>query len=461
MLTKIIKHLKTYGAAYVIVALHFAGPMSSIAIAVSCVWLFVHFVRRRHVDLYLIFLLLTPSIVFVSTDPGAESVATAATMFDHFNSVVFIGPIALSTRLVFSLALPVRVLLRYKKIRLRALTAVWLSSVALAGIGLAYSVMVGNKNAAGLTVGLRIGLSVGAVLVPRCVLDRESFLGAVDRILLLSMFLLVLGLTGGQWLFIAFGLIPYCWMRFKPRILALIPLAYAMRIIAFRSSTLTGLGIILASLTFMLMVITNPVTNHLLRRKGIMIAWLALPIVLTVFVLQLPASDQFDLTTLKGYAEFKLLGDRKPIWDASLYQIVHASPIVVPAGRVMDVYFGFLGHSVEWFQGSHNIFLLMGQQIGALGMILLSAIIVVMLYKTGQHMRTTEELVLFYCFLAIYIVFGITGNSLVFDGVGAMYWLLIGQLYQTAVATRSDGATRYRREGSTARPVTISSLNVT
>ena len=435
MLTKIVRHLRSYGAAYFLVALHFGGAISGVAIAASCAWLFVHFVRRKRVDLYLIFVLLTPSIVFASTDPGAQDLATAPGIFDHFSSVFFVGPIALSTRLVFSLAILVRVLLRFKQIRLRALTAGWLTAVALASIGLVYSVMIGNKNPAGLTLGLRIALSVGAVLVPRCVRSREEFVVALDRILFLSMLLLVLALTGGHWLFIALGLIPYAWLRLKPRLLALIPLAYALKILALQSSTLTVLGIILVSLTFLALLTTNRLTNQLLRRKPIMIAGLALPILLTIFVLRLPAADRFDLTSIKGYAEFKLLGDRKPIWDASFDQIAHSSAFVVPAGRVMDVYFAFLGRSVEWFQGSHNIFLEMGQQIGALGMILLTVVIVAMLYKTGRRMRTTEKLVLFYCFLAIYIVFGITGNSLVLDGVGAMYWLLVGQLYQTAAVT--------------------------
>ncbi len=413
-----------------------AGRLAGSRLLPACAWLFVHFVRRKRVDLYLIFVLLVPSIVFASTDPGAQDLGTTPGIFDHLSSVFFVGPIALSTRLVFSLAILIRVLLRFKQIHLRALTVGWLTAVALASIGLVYSVLAGNKNPAGLTVGLRIALSVGAVLVPQCVRSREEFLAVLDRILFLSMLLLVLGLTSGHWLFIAFGLIPYAWLRLKPRLLALIPFAYALKIIASQSSTLTGLGIILVSLTFLALLTTNRLTNHLLRRKPIMIAGLALPILLTIFVLRLPAADRFDLTSIKGYAEFKLLGDRKPIWDASFDQIAHSSAFVVPAGRVMDVYFGFRGRSEEWFWGSHNIFLEMGQRIGALGMILLTVVIVVMLYSTGTRMRTTEELTLFYCFLAIYIVFGITGNSLVYDGVGAMYWLLVGQLYQTASAAQ-------------------------
>jgi hypothetical protein len=435
MLTRVVRHMQSYGAAYVLVALHFAGSISTVAIAVSCAWLAVHFVRRRNVDLYLVFVLLTPSIVFVSNDPDAQGLSGASALFDHFNSVVLFGPLALSTRLVLSLMLPVRVLLRYKQVRFRWLTVAWHVAVVLAAIGLVYSVMAGNKNPSGLTVGFRIALSIGAVLVPPCVPDQDEFMAGMDKILAFSMLVLVAGLTNGQWLFIAFGLIPYSWMRFKPRILALVPLAFAARILALQSSTLTGLGIILSSLTSLILIGSNRVTNLLLRRKVIMIAGLALPILLTVYVLSLPPTDRFDLTSLQGYAQFKLLGDRKPVWDASFAQIIHSSPLVVPAGNVMDVYIGFLDQSVEWTSGSHNIFLEIGRQIGALGMILLSVVMIVMLYRTGKRMRTTQQLVLFYCFLSIYVVFGVTGNSLVYDGVGAMYWLLVGQLYQTAAPT--------------------------
>lgn len=444
MLTKIGLHVRSYGAAYSLVALHFGGATSRVAIAVSCVWLFVHFVGRNRVDLYLIFVLLTPSIVFVATDPGAQDLGATPAILEHFTSVVFVGPVALSTRLVFSLAILVRVLLRFKTIHLRALTASWLTAVGLAAVGLIYSVMIGNKNPAGLTVGFRIALSVGAVLVPRCVRSREEFVAGLDRILFVSMLLLVLGLTSGHWLFIAFGLIPYAWLRLKPRLLALFPFAYALKILASQSSTLTVLGIIFVSLTFLALLTTNRLTNHLLRRNPAMIAGLALPILLTIFVLRLPVADRFDpsaadrsdLTSIKDYAEFKLLGDRKPVWDASFDQITGSSMFVIPAGSVMDVYFPSLGLSREWFEGSHNIFLEMGRQIGALGMILLTVVIVAMLYKTGRRMRTTEELVLFYCFLSIYIVFGVTGNSVVYDGVGALYWLLVGQLYQSAAGAQ-------------------------
>jgi O-antigen ligase len=304
-------------------------------------------------------------------------------------------------------------------------------SVFLSIMGLGYAFLAGNKNPAGLTVGFRIAMSVGAVLVPLCVRDREQYNADLDRILFLTMPLLVLGLTVGHWMFIAFGLIPYTWLRFKPRILALIPLAYAVRVMASLSSSLTGLGIILSSLIFLILLGTNRITNYLLRRPAIILVALALPIVLTVFVLRLPPADRFDLTSIQGYAEFKLLGDRKPVWDAS-WDAIMASPAIMPAGSVMSVYFAFLGRTLDWPEGSHNIFLEIGRQIGLVGMVSLTAIMCTMLYRTGRRARDIDELVLFYCFLAIYTVFGITGNSLVYDGVGAFYWLLVGQLYQTS-----------------------------
>lgn len=431
--TKLTRHVRSYGAAYLLVVLHFGGAISAVAIVLSCVWLFAHFVWRRNVDLFLVFVLLVPSIVFVSTDPGAQDVASDLTIFNRFNSVVFVGPIALSTRLAFSLAIVTRVILRWRRIRMRALTAGWLLAVGLASVGLAYSFMAGNKNPSGLTVGLRIALSVGAVLVPRCVRDREDYVDGMDRILFLSMALLVSGLTGGHWLFIAFGLIPYCWMRFKPRILTLVPLVFGLRVLVLGSSTLTVLGIIISSMSFLLLLRTNRLTNNVLRQRWIMGLAIALPILLTVFVLRLPEDDaRFDVSSVQGYAKFKLLGDRKPIWDASFGQMVNSSAFVVPAGTILDVYVPYRGQSLEWFAGSHNIFLETGRQVGLVGMVLLSAVMVVMLYRTGRSARTDDDRVLFYCLLSIYIVFGITGNDLVYDGVGAMYWLLVGQLYQTA-----------------------------
>ncbi len=167
---------------------------------------------------------------------------------------------------------------------------------------------------------------------------------------------------------------------------------------------------------------------YILKNKYIFLALIIFPILFTLYTIQLPIIDAYDTSSFMGYAEFKLLGDRKPVWDAS-YKLIMNSLIITPAGNILEVYLDYRNSWDMWQSGAHNIFLEIGRQIGGLGMILLSLIMLIMLYRTANEVRSKQETVILYCFLSIFLIFGFTGNSLVYDGVGAFYWFLVGQFY--------------------------------
>jgi O-antigen ligase len=372
---------------------------------------------------------LAPSIVFETATKNA-AVETSFNLFNHYNSVVLLGPVALSTRLAFCFAIFFRILLNFKKIRFPALTTAWLVSIFLAVAGLVYAVILGSENSSGLTVGFRIALSMGAVLVAKSVFNKEEYYRGLYKVIFLSVLLLTAGVMGGHWFFITFGFIPYFWLVVRPRILSVIPLFFSFNILLNIGSSVTILGVLFVSILFFIFIQFKFVYSfkYILQNKFIISVLILIPILITLYTLHLNSSGVYDLSSFKGYAEFKLLGDRKPVWDATFSLIKH-SFFIIPAGSSLDVYFDFLNKWKIWESGAHNIFLEIGKQIGGIGMILLSTMLLVMLYRTAKEVRSKHETVILYCFLSIYLIFGLTGNSLVYDGVGAFYWFLLGQFY--------------------------------
>jgi hypothetical protein len=140
-------------------------------------------------------------------------------------------------------------------------------------------------------------------------------------------------------------------------------------------------------------------------------------------VLLLPEFDVANLNTVLGYAEFKILGDRKPVWDQVL-KLTLDHKLFMPAGQMFNVYFSLFDDLTPWPGGAHNIFLELGRQLGLLSMILLSSLIILKLITLKNVLCNVNMLLYFYCFLSIFFVLGFTGNSLIYDGVGTMYWIL-------------------------------------
>jgi len=421
-----------YLIVYFLLLLHFfGGYISNIAILVTSLWVFYYIIFVKEWDLYLIFLLIIPTVVF-STEIVTETFSIKNVVFGNFKNVWIIGPFALSSAFMMALAIPFRLFIDFGASKHKFLTIVWLINLALAIAGLVMAIITGEENPSGLTVGLRIALSLGAILITKSIVDKEAFFTSLDKIILISLILLMLGVMRAHWYFIVYGFVPYVWYRIKPKWLLLIPLIFSVYIfLNLKSSTMTLLGILFISLVFYLLLNWNATMRKILVNKYFRILIIILPILITVYTLSIPKSGgSYDLTTIQGRLEFKFFGDRKPLWEASWDDIWKSSFFIKPGGGHLMVYFDFNKYWQDWTAGSHNIFLEIGRQIGAFSMISFTFLILAILYKAGKYVMSKNDLVLFYCFMAIYLIFGLAGQSLIYDGVGALFWLLFGQMYQ-------------------------------
>lgn len=424
------KQKVSYVLTYCLLILHFiGGNIANLSILITSLWIFYYIIFVRNLDLYLIFLLLIPTIVF-SEQNSLDSFSNNITLFSGFKNVWIIGPFALSSAFMMVLAVPFRCIIELRKTTPKFLTILWLINILMAFGGLIIALFLKTENPSGLTVGFRIALTIGTLLITKTVTDKKTFFESFDKIILVSFLLLILGLLSAHWVFIVFGFIPYFWHRIKPKIFSLVPLVFSFNIFYNLNNTITILGILFVSILSYCIINWSKIMRKLLLNRKFILLIITIPIVITIFTLSLKKSGVYDTSTIKGYAEFKLLGDRKPIWDASWDDIWSSPFFIKPAGGKLIVYFDFLNEWQEWTPGSHNIFLEIGRQISAFSMISFIIIILVSLYRLGKYIESKNDLIVFYCFLSVYLVFGLTGQSLIYNGVGALFWLLLGQFYQ-------------------------------
>lgn len=423
----ILADLNKYGVFYFLILLHLCGGMiANMAIIVSSCYAFYYFSFKKDIDLYVVFLLLYTGIC-MTPNSDAENISNISIgAYALFKNVLIIGPIALSTKLAFSLATPVRALLNFRKSRPYWLVVLWYIIIVFSIIGLFLSFFSGVENKSGLTVGFRIALTMGVVLLPQLVSSKEEFLRQFDKIFILSAVSLALGLMNGHWLFITFGFLPCFWIRFKSFPAKVIFFLCLAKAVMDLGTTVTIASMILLSLIFMVLAKVRVLNQENLKYLSPL--FIFLPVLITIYVILLPTDKMgYDLTSVLGYVEFKLIGDRKPIWDASFSLIKNQNFFIAPSGSLLEVYFDFLDKWFEWPEGSHNIFLEIGRQISGFGMFFFSFLIFKTLFSAYKTLSNKIECYIVLSFTSIYLAFGLSGQSIVYDGVGFMFWLLIAQ----------------------------------
>lgn len=424
---QILADLKKYWFLYFLILLHLLGGIiANVAIIVSSCYAFYYFCFRKEVDLYVVFLLLYTNIC-MGQNSEAENVSNINVgVYTLFKNVLIIGPIALSTKFAFALATPVRALLNLEKTKSFWVLMLWYLAVLFSIIGLFVSFASGQENKAGLTVGFRIALTMGIVLVPQLISSKEEFLRQFDKIFIFSAVSLSLGLMNAHWLFITFGFLPYLWFRFKSVPLKTVILLCLARIFVGLETTITIVSMILISFMFLLLAKFKILNQKNLKNLGLL--FILLPILITVYVVLMPIDKiGYDFTSITGYVKFKLIGDRKPIWDASFLQMTNQNFFIAPSGSSLEVYFDYIDKWTEWAEGSHNIFLEIGRQAGRFCMYFFTFLIFKTLYSAYKSLSNKTECFIILSFTSIYLAFGLSGQHIVYDGVGFMYWLLIAQ----------------------------------
>jgi hypothetical protein len=404
------------------------GQYLTALILLTSITAFFYILFAKRIDVVLLFLFLLPK--FVIDDINGINSGDQSTFWslplDNYNSVFPLGFLMLSNSFSICLAVPFRLFFNLKRIRNRGLFFIWLIALSLSLGGLIISKIIGIVNPSGLTVGFRIVLSVGALFLPLYI-NRDEFKKKIDVILFLSSLFFLIGILQGHWNFVLVGFLPYMFLS-KVSFNRIIAIPTSILLLIF-ASTFTILMTFL--LSFVLIIVSYILSNNA-KKVYLFRYFLFLPLLLTYLFLKISSDDSnADLNgTLTEKLAFKALKDRKPIWDASFDQIKDSFFWFTPSGRPIPIE-GFRSGMDEWTPGAHNIFLEVPRQIGNFGGIIIIVIILYYLFSLATSMRfaSQADIQIFCSLLAIFIVYGLTGNSLVYDGVGFLFWFLIGQFY--------------------------------
>lgn len=402
---------------------------------------YVLFVKR--LDIIVLFLFLIPKFVIddVGTLNSVDEAAIWSLSLNNYNSIFPFGFLMLSNSFSICLAIPLRLLIDFNRIRNRGLLLMWFIALFLSIGGLIISKLIGLVNPSGLTVGFRIVLSSGALFIP-CLITFEELKKKVDIIFFLSALLFLVGILQGHWIFILAGFLPYMLLS-NVVINRYVAIPTSILLLIFASSFTILITFILA-LIFMLFSFFSYNKKYKLNSVNYLIF---LPILLTYVIIN--SSNHDTSTDLNGSLTeklaFKALKDRKPIWDATYNQINTSFFWFTPAGRPIPIE-GFIKGLDEWSPGAHNIFLEVPRQIGNFGGLIIIGEMIYFLFQLGSfRFVSRSELQIFYSLMSIYIVYGLTGNSLVYDGVGFLYWFLIGQLYNLKISGNNESTTHNLR----------------
>jgi hypothetical protein len=333
--------------------------------------------------------------------------------------------VALSGKLGLALAVPIRMVYFYKKTDYPIFFILWFLVLIIAITGLSAAVFKGISNESGITVGLRIALSMGTMFLPLFITNKDEFDKSLLKILEISIILFLAGLLNEHWLFVVAGLFPYVFICTKSILIKALALVSSL-IILVMDYTFTFKGILMLSIFFYFIIDLK--LFHSIFKSGIVkLSVLSFALILTLIIVY---SDQFLEYT--GKSEFKkqlsekINSDRKILWKASYAQICSSFPLVVAGGRPIPVN-NFQGRD-KWDPGAHNIYLEISRQLGVLAFLILFFSFLNILYNLWSKIDEKNDLILLTGLVSVFLVFGFTGNSLVYDGVGFLFWLIIGQL---------------------------------
>lgn len=137
---------------------------------------------------------------------------------------------------------------------------------------------------------------------------------------------------------------------------------------------------------------------------------------------------------LLGYAVFKLMGDRGPLWLAALQQIVSGPHLIAPTGRpLIPMLAGIAGP--EWLSGPHNSILQVLRSIGLLGGPILLGLMAYFLFRALRSMIAPGSGVsrpLAAAFIGV-VLAGVTTGDFPVQDVGFFLWTMGGIAVGSAI----------------------------
>lgn len=454
--------LQKYKFELIIIFIQLIGPISLIGLIAGSVYVFYKIALNKEIDLVSIFILLIPSIALGYNFVNTESISDLAIAnnwikikLPAIKTVYLLGPVAISVPFFAALAVPVRLIVFFKNNSNKLLFGIWFLVLLISIIGLLLAIINKQVSAGGLTVGLRIALTIGAILLPLSVTSRKLE-PQLMIIVKMSVVFFLLGLLNGLWMFVAFAFPAYLFFSDEKNGWKILGIVSLIVILFFNFSftlKLTALG------SFVLLLFYNKekLSSIFVRYKIFKYLLYLFPILFMVFLVYSNISGTYIFS--ERFTS-KLFEDRVPLWTYSLDLILNSNFFIVPAARDVKVIdYSKLGED-NWGFGAHNIYLEMARQLGVFATLLITVIIGTVLLKTFELIRKNKNLSkILLSLFAVYIVWGLTGNALVWDGTGFLYWLIIGQLYQSGLNYKRM-LKRKRKENNLFRENVISTDNV-
>jgi len=439
-----MEKLIKYRLEFIFIILQVIEPFGTIGLLLSSLYIFYSIAFKSKLDLISIFILFIPSIALgtssVSRELGNEVQVAAKWIkiyLPYIKSIFIIGPIAVSVPFLAALAVPVRMLIFYRNNTNRLLTGIWILVLIISIIGTYLAVTSGKVSAGGLTVGFRIALSVGAVLLPLSV-NRKDLENQLLVIIKISLVLFLLGFLNGIWKFVAVCFPAYLIFQKEKKIWSMVGVISLLIILFFDFSfTIT----LTAGVSFLFLLFFNYKKNTTTFFNLAILRYLLF--LFPVWFMFLVVFGNMSLDSDSGIfsARFisKIFEDRAPLWMYTLELIYGSNFFLVPAARDVIVYdYSKIGEDA-WGVGAHNIYLETARHLGVFATLLISLIIGYILLNSLKISRYNMKMSKFILPLFVtYIVWGLTGNALMYDGSGFLYWLIVGQIYQAVVITKKE-----------------------
>lgn len=413
--------------------MHFT-QLSLLSTIVQSALIFYYIGFKNEIDLFQIFLLLVPVIAFRSgnsnekilIETGSAGLSWISYYLPYLQGIIMVGPVAVSTKLFGALGVLVRILKNYRKFSIHHLF--WFIALIISIIGLYLSVTNRLESAGGLTVGVRIVLSIGVLLFP-LVVDRKKIYLQLRQISLLSALLFFTGTLNEHWIFVFAGIVPILFFYESKTFYQIISIFSILVILLFDFTFTIKVSLLLSTIVCLFSKsrkITKFLFYDFYLLKYIIISF---PVLVVIFSISGYLDDFFRIVNLEEVSN-KFFIDRMPIWTQAFHFILESNPFIVPAGRPLLLEnYKVIGES-EWGAGAHNIYLEVTRQIGFVGSLIVFSYVFKTLFSFFFNLKFYSKIsiVFFLSMLSVYMIYGLTGNSLVYDGVGFMYWLILGQI---------------------------------
>lgn len=416
-------------------------PLAPAGVIAASFYIFYKVAFANKLDVLSLFLILLPSIVLRQDDVFFQ---LGQTQFDETSWIkvfipslqtsVSIGILVVSAQFFAALAVPVRILrsLNFKNIKI---VFFWILALILSFYGLYLAKISGIDSAGGLTVGLRITLSLGVLLFP-ILINQEELYGKLRSIIKISIVLFLFGLLNEHWLFISVAFPAIILFSNEKKIWKFLSVLMIC-VLMFLGSTFTIKLILIVSI-----LITG---FHKVKRDKhsgfyqlrinptLLLGYLLFPIYIVFLTI---SQTLMPIVNVYGSERFisKLFEDRGLLWVFTLNLIRNSNFFVVPAARDISVINYHVSGSKNWEAGAHNIYLEIARQNGFFVFLILFLIVSLFLWNLQKTLYFENRLLMNTCLglMAVYLVYGLTGNSLVYDGVGFLFWLIFGQVIKNA-----------------------------